>query len=57
MRGKVGWRSWYLDECRGGKEMVMKALNKWARGKTCKNRYKLVKRKGQYKEITEKEKK
>jgi hypothetical protein len=22
------WRGWYSDECRRGKEMVMKALNK-----------------------------
>jgi hypothetical protein len=58
-RGNEGkdWRGWYSDECRRGKEMVMKALNKWARGKTCENRYELVERKGQYKEIMGKEKK
>jgi hypothetical protein len=27
------WRGWYSDECRRGKEMVMKALNKWIMGK------------------------
>jgi hypothetical protein len=36
-RGNEGrdWRSWYSDECRRGKEMVIKALNKWTRGKPC----------------------
>jgi hypothetical protein len=58
-RGNEGkdWRAWYSDECRRGKEMVMKAFNKWTRGKTCENRYELVERKRQYKEIMEKEKK
>jgi hypothetical protein len=51
------WRGWYSDECRRGKKMVMQALNKWTREKTCKNRYELVERKRQYKEIMEKEKK
>jgi hypothetical protein len=37
--------------------MVMKALNKWIRGKSCENRYELVERKRQYKEIKEIEKK
>jgi hypothetical protein len=59
MRGKEGkdWRDRYSDECRRGKEMVMKTLNKWTKGKTCENRYELVERKRQYKEIMEKEKK
>jgi hypothetical protein len=39
------WRGWYSDECRRGKEMVMKALNKWTRETTCENTYKLVERK------------
>jgi hypothetical protein len=51
------WRSWYSDECRRGKEMVMNALNKWIREKTCENRHELVERKRQYKEIMDKEKK
>jgi hypothetical protein len=46
------WKVWHSDECRRGKEMVMKALNKWTGGKTWKNRFKLVKRKRQCKEIT-----
>jgi hypothetical protein len=45
------------DECRRGKEMVMKVLIKWARGKTCENRYESVERKRQYKEIMEKKRK
>jgi hypothetical protein len=45
------------DECRREREMVMKALIKWARGKTCENRYELVERKRQYKEIMEKKRK
>jgi hypothetical protein len=46
-RGKEGkyCRGWYTDVCRRGKEMVMKALNKWTRGNTCENRYELVERK------------
>jgi hypothetical protein len=51
------WRGWYSNECRRGKEMIMKALNKWTREMTCKNRYKLVERKRQSKEIMEKKKK
>jgi hypothetical protein len=52
-RGNEGrdWRGWYSGECRRGKEMVMKALTKWTRGKSCENRYELVERKRQYKEI------
>jgi hypothetical protein len=46
MREEIG-RGWYSDECRRGKEMVMKALNKWTKGKTCENRYELVERKRQ----------
>jgi hypothetical protein len=58
-RGNEGkdWRGWNSDECKRGKEMVMKALNKWTRGNTCENRYELVERKRQYKEIMKKEKK
>jgi hypothetical protein len=58
MRGneRKYWRGWYSGECRRGKEIVMKALNKWTRGMTCENRYELVERKRQYKEIMEKEK-
>jgi hypothetical protein len=37
--------------------MVMKALNKCTRETTYENRYKMVERKRQYKEIMEKEKK
>jgi hypothetical protein len=48
---------WVPDECRREKEMVMKALINWARGKTCQNRYELVERKRQYKEIMEKKRK
>jgi hypothetical protein len=49
------WRGWHSDECRRGKEMVMKALNKWIRKKTCENSFELVERKRQYKEIMDKE--
>jgi hypothetical protein len=51
------WSGWYSDEWRRGREMVMKALSKWTRGKSCENRYELVERKRQYKEIMEIEKK
>jgi hypothetical protein len=37
--------------------MVMKALNKWTREMTYNNRYELMERKRQYKEIMGKEKK
>jgi hypothetical protein len=59
MRGNVRkyWRGWYSDECSRGKEMVMKTLNKWTRGMICENRYELLERKRQYKEIMEKENK
>jgi hypothetical protein len=36
------WKGWYPDECKKGKEKVMKAINKWNKEKTCKNRYKIV---------------
>jgi hypothetical protein len=37
-------------KCRKGKEILMKALNKWIREKTCEDRYKFVERRRQYKE-------
>jgi hypothetical protein len=60
MLGNIGWQmerrgnerkdwwGWYTDECRRGKEKIMKALNKWIREKICENRYKFVERKRQF---------
>jgi hypothetical protein len=36
------WKGWYSDECKKGKEKVMKAINKWNKEKTQENRYEIV---------------
>jgi hypothetical protein len=43
-RGKENssWKDWNLDECKKGKEKVMKAINRWNKEKTRENRYKIV---------------
>jgi hypothetical protein len=56
LKGKTGVAGTQRS-CRRGKKVIMKALNKWKRKRTCANRYELVETKRHYKEIMENEKK